>query len=70
MPDNVPISPGQGAVIATDQDAVTGAHYQRVKLMDGTENSSDPITSDGKSRLQCAPPTRICSKREPPPSRS
>ena len=55
MPDNVPISPGQGAVIATDQDAVTGAHYQRVKLMDGTENSSDPITSDGKSRLQVRP---------------
>ncbi len=52
MPDNIPISPGQGAVIATDQDMVTGAHYQRVKLMDGTEGSSDPIISDGDSRLQ------------------
>jgi len=28
MPDNIPISPGEGAVIATDQDPVTGAHYQ------------------------------------------
>ena len=52
MPDNIPISPGQGATIATDQDPVTGAHYQRVKLMDGTEGSSDPIVSDGDSRLQ------------------
>ena len=51
MPDNVPISPGQGAVIATDQDPATGAHYQRVKLMDATEGSSDPIVSDGKSSL-------------------
>lgn len=51
MPDNVPISPGLGAVIATDQDPVTGAHYQRVKLMDATEGSSDPIVSDGKSSL-------------------
>ena len=52
MPDNIPISPGQGAIIATDQDPVTSAHYQRVKLMDGTEGSSDPIVSDGDSRLQ------------------
>jgi hypothetical protein len=52
MPDNIPISPGQGATIATDQDPVTGAHYQRVKLMDGTEGSSDPIVSNGDGRLQ------------------
>ena len=52
MPDNIPISPGQGAVIATDQDLVSGAHYQRVKLMDGAEGSSDPIVSDGKSSLR------------------
>ena len=52
MPDNIPISPGQGAVIATDQNPATGAHYQRVKLTDGTEASSDPIVSDGKSSLQ------------------
>jgi hypothetical protein len=52
MPDNIPISPGQGAVIATDQDLVSGAHYQRVKLMDGAEGSSDPIVSDGKSSVR------------------
>src|SRR5581483_3163530 len=52
MPDNVPISPGQGAVIATDQDPNTGAHYQRVKLMDGAEGSGDAIIDDGQNRLQ------------------
>jgi hypothetical protein len=52
MPDNIPITPGLGVSVATDQDAVTGAHYQRVKLMDGTEASSDPIVSDGKSSLR------------------
>jgi len=52
MPDNIPISPGQGATIATDQDPVTGAHYQRVKLMDGTEGSRDAIQSDGQGSLQ------------------
>ena len=52
MPDNIPISPGQGAVIATDQDPNTGAHYQRVKLVDGTEGSSSPIASDGQGSLQ------------------
>jgi len=52
MPDNIPISPGQGAVIATDQDRVSGAHYQRVKLMDGAEGSSDAIIDDGQNRLQ------------------
>ena len=52
MPDNIPISPGQGAVIATDQDPNTGAHYQRVKLTDGTEGSSDKIQSDGQGSLQ------------------
>jgi len=52
MPDNISISPGQGAVIATDQDPNTGAHYQRVKLMDGTEGSRDAIQSDGQGSLQ------------------
>ena len=52
MPDNIPISPGQGVTVATDQDPVSGAHYQRVKLMDGAEGSTDPIVSDGKSSLR------------------
>lgn len=52
MPDNISISPGQGANVATDQDPVSGAHYQRVKLMDGAEGSSDPIISDGRSSLR------------------
>src|SRR5579885_180151 len=55
MPDNIPISPGQGAVIATDQDPATGAHYQRVKLMDGTEGSNDAIPSDSHGQLDSNP---------------
>src|SRR5579883_2998789 len=51
MPDNVPISPGQGALVATDPDPQTGAHYQRVKLTDGTEGSTDAVVTDGKGSL-------------------
>jgi hypothetical protein len=39
MADNVPITPGAGAPIATDD--VGGAHYQRMKLAHGTDGVTD-----------------------------
>jgi hypothetical protein len=35
MADNVEITPGAGATVATDE--VGGRHYQRMKLTDGAE---------------------------------
>ena len=40
MPDNIDISPGAGATVATDQVG-SGRHYQRVKLTDGAEGSEN-----------------------------
>lgn len=39
MADNVPITPGAGAPIATDD--IGGSHYQRVKLIHGIDSVSD-----------------------------
>jgi hypothetical protein len=39
MPDNVSITPGVGAPIATDD--IGGAHYQRGKLIHGIDGTSD-----------------------------
>lgn len=47
MADNVNITPGAGAAVATDQDPSTGAHYQRMKLVDGREGNYDPVATDG-----------------------
>lgn len=44
MADNVEITEGQGATIATDD--VSGAHFQRVKLVDGTLDGSAAIAGD------------------------
>lgn len=49
MSDNVAISAGTGTVIATDE--VGGVHYQRVKLVIGTPDSSAPIPSDETNGL-------------------
>jgi len=43
MADNVDISPGSGASIATDD--VDGVHYQRVKLDIGEDGVSTPVSS-------------------------
>ena len=40
MPDNIDISPGAGATVATDQVG-SGRHYQRMKLTDGAEGSEN-----------------------------
>jgi hypothetical protein len=39
MPDNVSITPGAGAPIATDD--IAGAHYQRGKLIHGADGVND-----------------------------
>lgn len=49
MADNVPITPGAGATIATDD--VGGAHFQRVKLVDGTLDSTAAIPGDATNGL-------------------
>jgi hypothetical protein len=39
MSNNVSITPGSGAIVATDE--VGGVQYQRIKVNDGTEDSSE-----------------------------
>ena len=45
MADNVSISTGADASVATDD--VGGAHYQKVKLADGTADSSTAVAAGG-----------------------
>jgi hypothetical protein len=51
MPDNVDITPGAGATVATDE--VGGRHYQRVKLTDGAEGSENhaSVRPDGTQEV-------------------
>ena len=49
MADNVLYSQGSGTTIATDD--VSGVHYQRVKLVDGTLDSSAAIPGDATNGL-------------------
>jgi hypothetical protein len=44
MADNIAITAGAGTTVATDD--VSGVHYQRVKLVDGTLDSSAAIPGD------------------------
>ena len=44
MADNLAWTPGSGATIAADDCA--GVHYQRIKLVDGTDNSTAVIAGD------------------------
>lgn len=50
MADNVPITAGSGTNIATDD--VSGVHYQRVKLVDGTLDSTAAIPGDATNGLR------------------
>lgn len=43
MADNIAITAGSGTSVATDD--VSGLHYQRVKLSDGTADASTPIAA-------------------------
>jgi hypothetical protein len=49
MADNVPITAGSGTNIATDD--ISGVHYQRIKLVDGTLDSTDAIGGDATNGL-------------------
>lgn len=52
MPDNIDISPGAGATVATDQ-VPSGRHYQRLKLTDGAEGSENhaSVRADGTQEV-------------------
>lgn len=52
MADNIDISPGSGATVATDQVA-NGRHYQRMKLTDGAEGSENhaSVRADGTQEV-------------------
>lgn len=49
MADNVPITAGAGTNIATDD--IAGVHFQRVKLVDGTLDSTGAIGGDAANGL-------------------
>jgi hypothetical protein len=55
MADNVDITPGAGATVATDQVA-SGRHYQRMKLTDGREGSENHanVRADGTQDVNLA----------------
>lgn len=53
MADNVAITAGSGTAIATDD--VSAVHYQRVKLVDGTLDSTAAIPGDATSGLWVNP---------------
>lgn len=52
MADDIDISPGSGATVATDQVA-GGRHYQRMKLTDGAEGSENhaSVRPDGTQEV-------------------
>jgi hypothetical protein len=52
MADNVPITPGSGADIATDQVTGTGEQVQLVKLAISTDGSRTLIPADGTNGLK------------------
>ena len=54
MADNIDITPGAGATVATDE--VGGRHYQRVKLTDGAEGSENhaSVRADGTQEVSLA----------------
>jgi len=50
MADNLTITPGTGASIATDD--VSNVHFQRIKLVDGTLDSTAAIPGDATDGLR------------------
>lgn len=49
MADNIAVSQGVGTTVATDD--VAGVHYQRIKLVDGTLDSTAAIPGDAANGL-------------------
>lgn len=57
--NNTPVTPGAGASVATDQ--VGADHYQKFKLVDGTEDSTAPAVVNGEGALRVtATPATCC----------
>lgn len=66
MADNVDITPGAGATVATDD--VGGAHFQRFKLHTSEDGSAEPIGDDDKGStraLHVAPRTDLVIPTSP-----
>lgn len=53
MADNLAITPGAGASVATDD--VAGQHYQYVKIADGTLDSTNKAIVDSSGALKIVP---------------
>lgn len=67
MADNVAITAGSGTTIATDD--ISGVHYQRVKLVDGTLDGTGAIGGDATNGLD-VDVTRIQAGENHPASQS
>lgn len=50
MANNIPVTPGSGVNVATDQ-LQTGEHVQIMKLMDGTEDGTERISGNAANGL-------------------
>ena len=50
MANNGTITPGVGLTVATDE--IGGVHYQRVKIMDGTEDSLNAMKVDSSGAVR------------------
>lgn len=55
MADNVAITAGSGTSVATDD--VSGVHYQRIKIVDGTADSSTAVVASAAKGLYVDPRT-------------
>lgn len=65
MADGLLVTPGSGATISTDDLGGSG-HVQRVKLMDGTNDSTAVIPGDATSGLQVNPTPAVVLKTATP----
>lgn len=54
MADNAEINAGSGTVVATDE-APGGEHYQKIKIVDGTADSTTVVPADGTKGLRVDP---------------
>lgn len=50
MANNGSITPGVGLTVATDE--ISNVHYQRVKIVDGTEDSVNPLKVDASGAVR------------------
>lgn len=56
MADNVAVTQGSGTTVATDD--ASGAHYQKIKIVDGTADSTAAIPGDATNGLYVNPKRR------------